>query len=574
MPATCSARSSATITDNNVVWAGHRLPRLLLLLCRTIGSSRQKLSLNLGLRWDIYRPYREQYDRFSYPRPESAESGGRVTVGALVYGGDKGPNACHCRTTINTHYRNFQPRVGVAYAVDSKTVLRTSFNLAYTHGSAGVGGNGATGPGRTGYNLPASYSSAITGAAGVLLGARRSLGVRASGYLTPGFGVRIHDDNSNRRAEPDLCRSGTLRPPPYYMNWAFGLQRELPGEHDARHDVLGERRPLPAAQRRHRDLDELDAAAIPRARRAPGGPGHARRTSPPRRRSCRGSRLPFGNYQGTIPDAFAVPAVQWHHLLLLRPRELDLPFLAGHTEPAVRARVYDQISYTSARKSTTCRAAGSWARRAALETPTTASLDKALGVIHRPHLFRASFVYMLPFGRGRFGGGNKVVRALAGNWSISGIITYSSSAPMSITSSGCLTPGVRSSCMASYNRSYTGPVRINGEYGDGNALGVGAVSYLEKQAFGFPPRTRSATCLERLPLASPLRALWNQDLSVRRTIGIRERWRILISADVFNVPNNVRFAPPGTSIDAANFGQVTTQANGPRKVQFNARVTF
>jgi hypothetical protein len=49
---------------------------------------------------------------------------------------------------------------------------------------------------------------------------------------------------------------------------------------------------------------------------------------------------------------------------------------------------------------------------------------------------------------------------------------------------------------------------------------------------------------------------------------------VLVSADVFNVPNNVRFAAPGTNIDSANFGQVTTQSNSPRKIQFNARITF
>src|SRR5262249_34152164 len=111
----------------------------------------------------IYRPYREQYDRFSYldPNLPNPAAGGRP--GALLYGGENGPNACHCSSVINTHYRNFQPRAGLAYSLNAKTVVRTSFIMAYTHGSAGVGGNGATGPGRTGYNLPASYASTVTG---------------------------------------------------------------------------------------------------------------------------------------------------------------------------------------------------------------------------------------------------------------------------------------------------------------------------------------------------------------------------------------------------------------------------
>ncbi len=43
---------------------------------------------------------------------------------------------------------------------------------------------------------------------------------------------------------------------------------------------------------------------------------------------------------------------------------------------------------------------------------------------------------------------------------------------------------------------------------------------------------------------------------------------------MFNITNSVHFGAPGVSIDSATFGQVTTQANLPRKVQFNARITF
>lgn len=43
---------------------------------------------------------------------------------------------------------------------------------------------------------------------------------------------------------------------------------------------------------------------------------------------------------------------------------------------------------------------------------------------------------------------------------------------------------------------------------------------------------------------------------------------------MFNITNSVHFSAPGTNIDSATFGQVSSQANLPRKVQFNARITF
>jgi hypothetical protein len=65
------------------------------------------------------------------------------------------------------------------------------------------------------------------------------------------------------------------------------------------------------------------------------------------------------------------------------------------------------------------------------------------------------------------------------------------------------------------------------------------------------------------------------DLSVRREFHIvRERVRLALQADAFNVNNAVHFGTPGTNIDSATFGTVSTMANQPRKLQFSGRVSF
>jgi hypothetical protein len=68
--------------------------------------------------------------------------------------------------------------------------------------------------------------------------------------------------------------------------------------------------------------------------------------------------------------------------------------------------------------------------------------------------------------------------------------------------------------------------------------------------------------------------LWEVDLTVRRTITIRERFKLQLAADFFNLFNNVVFAAPATNIDSANFGQITTAQNMPRHIQFSARISF
>jgi hypothetical protein len=564
------AVTSATITDNNLVWAGHRF-RDYSWFVQDDWKLTSKLTINLGLRHDIFRPYREQYNRFSFldPNLPNPEVGG--FRGALQYGGS-GTNTCNCSTTMRTHYKNFQPRVGVAYSLNSKTVIRAGFLMAYTHGSAGVGGNGATGPGRTGYNQPAAYASAITGAAAF----NWQDGIPSAPtppLLTPGFGSGFTTANPAGAVGVTYVDRNLSGKPPYYLDWSLGLQRELPADF-----TLGATYSASVGHFLPRNGDNgiwtnsmhpsyLSLGTLLAAQATPQNVAAAQRIIP-------GIALPFANYQGTIGQMLS-PFPQYNAINYY----VGLGNSTYHSFQATLNRRFShgltmQFAYTLSKEIDNLPSGGQLGSAGGTRNPYDGSLDKALGVIHRPHLVRTTFVYELPFGKGRIGGTNKVVSAIAGGWSISGIITYSSSAPLSITSSGCLTPGVRSTCMASYDRSYTGPVRINGEYGDGNALGAGAVSYLAKAAFAVPAPYTFGDLPRAAPFGLAGQSLWNQDVSVRRIIGIKERWKVLVSADVFNVPNNVRFAAPGTNIDAANFGQVTTQANGPRKIQFNARISF
>jgi hypothetical protein len=237
-------------------------------------------------------------------------------------------------------------------------------------------------------------------------------------------------------------------------------------------------------------------------------------------------------------------------------------------------RITAQISYTYSKEIDNLPNGGQLGSAGGNRDPYNGSLDKALGVIHRPHLFRASFVWDLPFGKGAIGGHNAVARALGGGWTLSGLITYNAGPPLSITGSGCVVTGISSTCMASYNPSFSGPVRINGDYGSGNALQPGAIAYLDKKAFMDPAPYTFGNLPRSAPFGLFAQGILNEDITLRRTISFGERWKLAIAGDVFNMTNSVYFAAPGTNIDAANFGQVVSASNSPRKLQINARLTF
>ena len=120
----------------------------------------RRLSLNLGLRWDMETPPVERYNRmlsgfaFNQPSPiaAAAKSAAGVEncpacsnlIGGPLFAGVSG----NPRGAFDSDRNNFQPRIGAAYQINSKTVLRGGYGLYYTAISASEAG-GSTGFSRT-----------------------------------------------------------------------------------------------------------------------------------------------------------------------------------------------------------------------------------------------------------------------------------------------------------------------------------------------------------------------------------------------------------------------------------------
>jgi hypothetical protein len=89
----------------------------------------RKLTLSYGIRWDRQNPFREIHDRFSVLSLTTPNPSAGGLPGAVMWAGN-GEGRCNC-WFLSTYPYAFQPRLGLAYQLDSKTVLRAAWGLSY-----------------------------------------------------------------------------------------------------------------------------------------------------------------------------------------------------------------------------------------------------------------------------------------------------------------------------------------------------------------------------------------------------------------------------------------------------------
>lgn len=91
----------------------------------------QKVTLNLGLRWDPYWPYTEEKGRVVCYHPGAQSSRFPNAPVGMIFGGPNHDPGCPAGFGSNNNLANFSPRVGFAYKVDSKTVVRGGAGFYY-----------------------------------------------------------------------------------------------------------------------------------------------------------------------------------------------------------------------------------------------------------------------------------------------------------------------------------------------------------------------------------------------------------------------------------------------------------
>jgi hypothetical protein len=528
-----------------------------------------KLTVNLGLRWDVTVPFWEtgaQYSGLDLSRPNPGASG---RLGAVTYyGTGQGQNGIVRPGKI--HWKDFGPRLGLAYQIDQKTVFRGFAGIIQT----GITNGNARFINRTGYALsglppanpdpygaPYNWDSPFP---------KEVLGTVP--FTDPAF-----RNNQNFQNYMDPNDIGVM---PELYQMSAGFQRQLGRNflvestayinltrHASDHGPLNQLAP------QYWKLGSLLTLPISDPRVAAAG---YKKPYPefPDSRALYLALSPYPQYDFISNDASARTSSNYHAVMFkVQQRYTNgLSFLAHWT-------IAKQIGDTD------------WRPGAFGGNPRdqyNRRLDRIIDRFDTPQRVVFNYSYDLPFGPGKalLSNTGKIGKYVLNGWTVAGIHEYMKGFPASFT--GGLSTAIPGTLVITSDRAAGVPIRSNIACGD-LEFGNPAKNYLFNA--GNPTQAartgRPQAWVAAAPYSignAPVRdqsarmcGNLNENLSVIKSVSITEKVHLVLGSDCINCLNRHRWITNinGDAISAANFGEIQPeQKYGPRVIQIRMRIQW
>jgi Carboxypeptidase regulatory-like domain len=560
----------------------------------------KNLTVNLGLRWEIWTPFHEVRNRSSYFDPTAINP---ITGnnGALRFYGS-GPNSCNCSSNVPIRWRNLAPRLGFAFSANSKTVFRGSYGISYARQAAEGGHNSGarTGPSQQGFAGSTVLTDDSQGRAAFFWDGKPASSADSlygTGSFPGAVPVLPNTDPSQQTGYSSLINSGanggslgygdpiTGQRVPYFHNFSFGIQRALSNSTTIQVNYVGSAGHFVPGPVRGYWSDKLDPRYL-----ALGSLLTQTATATTIAQAnaiIPGIALPYTSFSGksaTIAQAL-IPFPQYNGISDVWGNVGNTSFNSMQIMLAQRTwqGVTFNVNYTYAKAigdvDTT---RGGYPLPVGVVVGSTQSyaanrVDRTWQSNAQKERLVVYGVWEVPFGNGkRFSGGPAFVRPITTGWQLSSIFQYNSGAPLQITASTCTYPSQFSStCVPNLATNYSGPVRQNGSLGSN--FYAGGTSPVYMNSGGFQSMKNFPYLIGNAPDRAPFN-LWapgthNFDASVRKNFPIWENVKLTFQADCFNVENKVTFGYASTSIDSTSFGQ-TNLGSGNRDWQFAGHIDF
>ena len=192
--------------------------------------------------------------------------------------------------------------------------------------------------------------------------------------------------------------------------------------------------------------------------------------------------------------------------------------------------------------------------------------DKALAGFDRPHNVQAFGVYELPFGRTKRWVQHGIANILAGGWQLNWILSRYSGVPLTVTGGTDDTHAGG----ATLTPDLIGPIVITGNIrhqdATGNfvncALNDPTCQYFSVSSFAQVTGTPRYGTAGRNILRGP--GFFDLDTGLLRNFRITERVSFQFRVNAFAVTNTPNFGNPNLSFGTLNFGVITSTASGPQ----------
>lgn len=483
----------------------------------------RKLTLNLGLRYEFGTPYYEANNRLSNYDP--------VTNSILLAKN----GSLYDRALVDPDYNNFGPRLGFAYNIFDKTVIRGGYGLGYNYlnrlGSADI----------LGTNFPIITRAAVAqNAPDATLNPLCVGSVFASncfrptqlGYPTSGLpnNVTLYVPRHNQTAS--------------VQNWQLSIQRELFGNMVLDVAYVGNRAKnlvILADFNQARPLTQAELL-LPAAQRP----------SLQARRPIAG----FGTISAVLPEGFS----EYNALQVKLERRFaqGLYFLNSFTYSKTLDNASQVLEEPNGNTGTP-------------QNVYDIQNDRGIGAYDQPFNNTTSFVFEIPFGRGRrFGGDlNPIFDSILGGWVLSGVNTMTSGQPINF-------------------RYGPSPVTNNlPSFLGGVALRPNVICDPINRAERPNPTTGYfvRSCLTTPTLDQPFgnagRNIARSDNFFQFDLGVHKQFRLPINeetrlelrAEFFNLFNKTNFQAANPDINSPAFGNISSTFPA-RQIQLALKFTF
>ncbi len=261
---------------------------------------------------------------------------------------------------------------------------------------------------------------------------------------------------------------------------------------------------------------------------------------------------PYPQYLSVIPP-MATGAVSIYHSLQIKAQK---QFGSGLTF---------LVAYTAQKLIDDCSTTAVVGAASSLQNIYDLPGERAVSSNDVSQLLTISYVYELPFGKGkRFGRGwNRGVDAVLGGWQVNGITTLSTGLPVLVTTQ---------------NTSHAGGAVLRPN-NDGHTANLGGPvegrlnKYFDTSVFSQPAPFTFGNTGRTLPDVR-VPGEKNFDFSLFKNFALTERMTLQLRAESFNWLNTPRFGRPNQNANAAQFGVISGTANSPRQMQLALKLLW